>query len=1524
MNTVYRVVWNAELGQWVVASEMAKGRKKASGGRVISSAVVLGALTVVGAASAGSLDGGNASDSGTSAYGAGAVASARDATAVGMGSKATNINAVALGNQVEAAGDSSIAIAGNSVQIVAVDAASARAVAVGTSTKITSSASAVALGFSATVSGADSGVAIGSGASTTASHSVALGDASVADRANTVSVGSATNTRQIVNVGNGTQDYDAVNLSQLQATAQSAATALGGGASIDTQGIISTPNYTLTKANAITGKSGSVANVDGGMGRIDEALGVLDTRISNSTGYSGWKVQANGGTADNISAGESVNFVDGKNTTATYDATTNTMKVSVVDAPTFDGKVTAKAGIDMATTKITNLAAGTAPTDAVNAGQLKGVTDAIGGGAGINPTTGAITPPVIGVDGKNGTPATSVVDALQGLDGRVTDAIKYDSPAHDKVTFGDKTMAPVVLDNIADGAVASGSKEAVNGGQLADMQTGLTNKGMTFAGNTGTNVNRKLGDTMTIVGNASTAGDYSGANVRTLADDSSGGMTIQIAESPKFGNITINQGGNVDMGGGKIVNLADPTAAGDATNKKYVDDAIASIPGAADALKWNATNAAYDASHGGSAAPNKIINVANGTAGNDAVNVDQLQGLADAIGGGATVNPTTGEITQPTFGVDGKDGNDATSVVDALQGLDGRVGDVQNGLDGLNAEMADAIKYDSPAHDKVTFGDKTKAPVVLDNVANGKVEAGSKEAVNGGQLADMQTSLTDMGMSFAGNSGTSVTRKLGEVLKIQGGGTLADSKYASTNIKTVTDPTNGAIEIRLSESPQFGNIVVNQDGSGRIAGVTDAQKADEAVNKGQMDKAIADMAAGVNPLAVGYDTAAKDTVTLKGDDGTTITNVAAGKDGKDAVNVDQLQGLADTIGGGSTVDPTTGEITQPVFDVTDKDGNKKPATTVAEALDTLDGHITNVDGRVTNVEGDITKIINGTAGLVQQSAAGANLTVGKDTDGAAVDFMGTAGARKLINVANGLVSSTGQEAINGSQLYGTANSAATIFGGGASVDANGQLTKPEYNIAGGKYDNLNSALEAVEALAGSGSALGVVYDSDAKGRITLAGSENGGAGTLISGLKAGEQATDAVNIKQLADALGGNAIDGQGNYVGPTYQLHTNGDEVTNVHNVGDAITNLDDRVYNLYEQVETGAVGLVQQAAPGEKLTVGKDTDGTEVNFHGTVGDRKLTGVADGTIAAGSHEAINGDQLYTLSESVAEALGGHATVDKDGHYTGPTYNLHTIDGTATTVNNVGDAITNLDGRTSQNTQDIQNITNQINGSGIGLVKQDQDTREIQVASNTDGKVINVAGTEGDRTIAGVAAGKADNEAINVKQLKDAGVIDGNGNSKAVVTYDNAEKTSLTLGGTDATAPTAVHNMAAGVADNDGVNVAQLNQRLHDSGTQVLGQANSYTDSRINDVWQNLGDEINQVNRQANRGIAAASALINVTPYVPGHTAVNAGVASYRGEAALGVGVSRWSDNGRVNFNAGVSAAKNDEPVFRVGIGYVF
>jgi autotransporter adhesin len=61
-----------------------------------------------------------------------------------------------------------------------------------------------------------------------------------------------------------------------------------------------------------------------------------------------------------------------------------------------------------------------------------------------------------------------------------------------------------------------------------------------------------------------------------------------------------------------------------------------------------------------------------------------------------------------------------------------------------------------------------------------------------------------------------------------------------------------------------------------------------------------------------------------------------------------------------------------------------------------------------------------------------------------------------------------------------------------------------------------------------------------------------------------------------------------------------------------------------------------------------------------------------------------------------------------------------------------------------------------------------------------------------------------------------------------------------------------------------------------------------------------------------------------VTPYLPGRTAVNAGVAAYRGQAALGIGVSRWNEKGNFNFNAGVSSSGGNSTIVRAGIGYVF
>jgi autotransporter adhesin len=153
-----------------------------------------------------------------------------------------------------------------------------------------------------------------------------------------------------------------------------------------------------------------------------------------------------------------------------------------------------------------------------------------------------------------------------------------------------------------------------------------------------------------------------------------------------------------------------------------------------------------------------------------------------------------------------------------------------------------------------------------------------------------------------------------------------------------------------------------------------------------------------------------------------ITNVAAGQNATDAVNVSQLQSedakvnqigtsTAASLGGGSTYDTTTGAITNPTYPVGGTTVNN-----VGDALTNLDGRTTQ---NTTNIGSLTQNINNGTVGLVQQDPTWRNVTVAKDTGGTVVNFTGTAGSRTLTGVAAGAVNATSVDAVNGSQLYAT-------------------------------------------------------------------------------------------------------------------------------------------------------------------------------------------------------------------------------------------------------------------------------------------------------------------------------------------------------------------------------------------------------------------------------------------------------------------------------------------------------------------------
>lgn len=665
------------------------------------------------------------------------------------------------------------------------------------------------------------------------------------------------------------------------------------------------------------------------------------------------------------------------------------------------------------------------------------------------------------------------------------------------------------------------------------------------------------------------------------------------------------------------------------------------------------------------------------------------------------------------------------------------------------------------------------------------------------------------------------------------------------------------------------------------------------------------------------------------------------------------------------------------------------------------------------------------AGAVSSSASWPSIAIGsgaKATHEGAIALGYGSRATDQRGIAIGLWSKAGMDSIafgslsnalpNNSILFGSNTTAtaswATVFGTGSSAGYFGTAFGIE---ADARADNSMAAgrktFAAEDAIAvGNESKANAAY-STAIGRYaqttaTAANSVALGAGSTadrantvsvgtalaqrqVVNVAAGTADTDAVNVSQLkyvaqsaADALGGGStVNADGTISRPTISV-----DGSTYDNVAAAIENVDARttqntayISNLQQSISNGTTGLVQQAAPGEKLTVGKDTDGTQVSFTGTAGDRKLTGVAAGT---GDTDAVNVSQLkaaglidengdtmnavvYDSADKDSVTLGGKGTTKKvklknvaDATQDDEAVNLGQlkatglVDGGGNALDAVvydagsnrgvvtfggkgGTLLTNVrDGAIAIGSRDA------VNGGQIAALR---DSLQTQV-TNIDNRVTNI-----EQARQPYFDGRGDSDAGSSKGMgpassgdaapdkakatgRDSVAAGANATASAdgavALGANSVANRTNTVSVGSAGAERQVVNVAAGSADTDAVNVAQLNARLAQGNSTVLSQANGYTDQRINDVWNDLGRAIDEVDRQANRGIAAASALVNVTPYVPGHTAVNAGVASYRGEAALGVGVSRWSDDGRVNFNAGMSASQGDQPIFRVGIGYVF
>jgi autotransporter adhesin len=312
-------------------------------------------------------------------------------------------------------------------------------------------------------------------------------------------------------------------------------------------------------------------------------------------------------------------------------------------------------------------------------------------------------------------------------------------------------------------------------------------------------------------------------------------------------------------------NVANGVATNDAVNVAQLQAMGANID-----TSGNVTNSfvAYDDSSkstitlgGANHAPVKLKNVAAGNiavGSTDAINGSQEYSIAastaSALGGGSTVQ-STGSISPPTYNIGG---NTYNNVGSAITNLDGRVTNIEQHYTDISGAVANAVQYDSSAHNQITLGGSgSTAAVALTNVANGALNASSLDAVNGSQL-------------YATNVQVSKLNQAIENIDITG------SQYLSANT------SNGAASATGSNSIAAGG---------------------GAVASGASSTAIGDMAkaTGNNSVALGANSVAdQDNTVSVGSQGNErrITNVANGVNATDAVNMGQLQSGMNSIQNG--------------------------------------------------------------------------------------------------------------------------------------------------------------------------------------------------------------------------------------------------------------------------------------------------------------------------------------------------------------------------------------------------------------------------------------------------------------------------------------------------------------------------------------------------------------------------------------------------------------------------------------------------
>ncbi|EFT3719137.1 YadA-like family protein [Salmonella enterica] len=1540
MNRIFKVLWNAATGTFIVTSETAKSRGKKSGRRKLAVSALIGLSSIMisadALAKAGNDTGDGVTPTGTQTGGTGWIAIGTDATAntytnvdgasaamgyhasamgkwstaIGSYSQSTGDSSLALGVKSTSAGDRAIAMGASSsasgsysmAMGVYADSSGAKSVALGYKS-VASGATSAALGYQATASGDDS-AAFGNGAQAIGTNSVALGAGSTALEDNSVAVGNSTTQRQITYVAKGdinANSTDAVTGAQIYSLSQSVADRLGGGASVNSDGTVNAPLY----------KVGT-----GIYNNVGSALSALNTSITNTEA-------SVAGLAE--------------------------------DALLWDGNTSAfSANHSGSDSKITNLAAGTLAadsTDAVNGSQLfdtnekvdQNTADITTNTDSINQNTTDIAANTASIN-QNTTDIATNTTNINSLSNSVTtltdDALLWDGSA--SAFSANHSGSDSKITNLAAGTLAADSTDAVNGSQLFATNENVSQNTTDIAANT----------------------------------DSINQNTTDIAAN----TTSINQNTTDITTNTASINQNTTDIATNTTSINSLSDSVTTLTD--DALLWDAASGAFSANHNGS--DSKITNLAAGTLAadsTDAVNGSQLFATNENVSQNTTdIAANTTSITQNTTDI----ATNTTSI---------------NSLsDSVTTLTDDALLWDATSG---TFSaNHNGSDSKITNLAAGTLASDSTDAVNGSQLFATNENVSQNTTDIAANT-TSINQNTTDIAtNTTSINNLNNSVTTLTDDALLWDAASGAFSANHNGSDsKITNLAAGTLASDSTDAVNGSQLYETNQRVDQNTSAIADINTSITNLSSDNLSWNETTSSFSASHGSSttnkITNVAAGElseESTDAVNGSQLFETNEKVDQNTTdIAANTTNITQnssaienlntSVSDInTSITGLTDNALLWDEDIGAFSANHGGSTSKITNVAAgalseDSTDAVNGsqlyeTNQKVDQNTSaiadintsitnlGADALSWDDEESAFSASHGTSGTNKITNVAAGEIASDSTDAVNGSQLYETNMLISQYNESISQLAGDTSETYITENGTGVKYIRTNdSGLEGQDAYATGNGATAVGYNAVASGASSLALGENSsssiegsialGSGSssnraITTGIQAtsvtsdgvvigydttdrellgalslgtdgesyrqitnvadGSEAQDAVTVRQLQNAIGAVATT-------PTKYYHANSTEEDSLAVGTDSLAMGAKTIVNADAGIGIGLNTLVMADAingiaigsnaranhansiamgNGSQTTRGAQTDYTAYNMdapQNSVGEFSV-GSEDGqrqitNVAAGSADtdAVNVGQLKVTDSHVAA-------------------NTESINNLNTQVSSLDTRVTNIENGigdivTTGSTKYFKTNTDGVDANAQGKDSVAIGSGSIAAAENSvalgtnsvadEANTVSVGSSTQQRRITNVAAGVNNTDAVNVAQLKasEAGSVRYETNADGSVNYS-----VLNLGdGSGGT--TRIGNVSAAVNDTDAVNYAQLKRSVE--------EANTYTDQKMGE----MNSKIKGVENKMSGGIASAMAMAGLPQaYAPGANMTSIAGGTFNGESAVAIGVSMVSESG--------------------------